>query len=446
MNNDDSDDPSVSSPRSMARRMRADSIPEYSEVATGAASTANASIEDLLMRHSSPLFNRMTGEAVTSPLAERHSSPSPLRLIRPRSNPRSRTPMRVLEHEEEQEETTSSTRESRRITIRLASGSGVEKNTTSYASRRIRQEQPTRIRSNKQGPSHRKARRWNNDNFVNLAAELSTGKGSASAVEALLKGSAEASKHRSIFDHKQHESKAMKKFREDDSLGSVREQFREGLLPCNIHTSSSSSKRKVVVDSNALTPLERFHRIESRLRRIMVKACENSYAASKVVNILEEFLIRVYNGEKYERSTKEWQEFLLDSPIVTAPKCSMNKGKNGEQRNQETEVTDSANISRSRQTIKFLFDADSATGGFHRLLLHGICQFHCIRAASSTAQINEKKARVLTATGAFSGSDVRLVDFITERQKNASNSIDTGVSLRSSPGDALSNKLSALKV
>lgn len=273
---------------------------------------------------------------------------------------------------------------------------------------------------------------------------MSTGKGSAAAVEALLKGSAEASKHSSVLDYKQHESKAMKKFREDDSLRSVREKFFEGSLPCDIHSSSSSSKRKMI-DSDALTPLDRFHRIETRLRRIVVKACENSYAASKVVNALEAFLIQLYSGGKDERSTKEWKEFLLDSPIVTAPRCSMKKSKNG-QHNQETKVTNAASTSHGRLIIKFFFDADSATGGFHRLLLHGVCQFHCLRATSLTTHINGKKARVLAATGVFSGADVRLVDFITQRQKNASNSIDAGGSLAPSPDEALSNKLSALEL
>jgi hypothetical protein len=274
---------------------------------------------------------------------------------------------------------------------------------------------------------------------------LSIGKGSTAAVEALLKGSAEASKHRSVLDHKQHESKAMKKFREDDSLRLVREKFFEGSLPCYIHSSASSSKRKVI-DSDALTPLERFHRIETRLRRIVVKACENSCAASKVVNALEAFFIQLYSGEKDERSTKEWKEFLLDSPTVTDPRCSMKNSKNGHQHNQETEVTNSTSTSHGQLIVKFFFDADSATGGFHRLLLHGVCQFHCIRATSSTTRINGKKARVLTATGVFSGADIRLVDFITQRQKNASNYIDAGGSLASSHDEVLSNKLSTLEV
>ncbi len=261
---------------------------------------------------------------------------------------------------------------------------------------------------------------------MNLAAELSVGKGSASAVEALLKGSAEASKHQSILDNKQHESKAMKQFREDSSLKIVREQFFEGSLPCDIHSSSSSSsKRKVVIDENELTPLERFHRIETRLRRIVVKACENSYAASKVVNTLETFLEQVYNGEEDTCSAEEWKEILLDVPLVTTP--TKKKEKTG-------------------KVIKFFFDADSSTGGFHRLLLHGVCQFHSLRATSSTTRINGKTARALIATGEFSGGDVRLVDFITDRQKNFSSIHDTGSQLASSPNAAITSKLSALKV
>mmetsp|Transcript_6066 Transcript_6066/g.6781 ORF Transcript_6066/g.6781 Transcript_6066/m.6781 type:complete len:228 (+) Transcript_6066:2-685(+) len=208
----------------------------------------------------------------------------------------------------------------------------------------------------------------------------------------------------------------MQRFREDKSLNLVREQFFEGSLPCDPY---SSSGKTFVVDTTSLTPLERFHRIESRLRRIVVKACENSYAASKVINTLEDFLIRAYNGEKDERSQEEWKEFLLDSPIVTEHRCDMqiidHKDRNSKCNNR-------------RLIIKFLFDADSTTGGFHRLLLHGICQFHCLHATSSSNRIKmsskdckvSKKARVLTATGILSGADVRLVDFITERQNRTS--------------------------
>ena len=85
---------------------------------------------DLLMRHSSPLVVR---SGATSPAAERNSSPSPLRLSRPRSNPRNRTPMRyesplnadAFRLREEDEEEAPATNEGRRITIRPMVGSAV---------------------------------------------------------------------------------------------------------------------------------------------------------------------------------------------------------------------------------------------------------------------------------------------------------------------------------
>jgi hypothetical protein len=73
---------------------------------------------ELLMRHSSPLISiQTTGVRVTSPLAERNSSPSPLHLSRPRSNPRNRTPMRY-ESPLNADAFLPTNNEGRRITIR----------------------------------------------------------------------------------------------------------------------------------------------------------------------------------------------------------------------------------------------------------------------------------------------------------------------------------------
>ena len=269
-----------------------------------------------------------------------------------------------------------------------------------------RQQQQQRPKSKKQGPSHRKARRKNNDNFVNLAAELTTSNGStAAAVEALLSGSAEASKFRSILDPTQHESKSRQQFR-DDTTG-IRDRFFEGTGGGGNGTAKATTV--VVVDYDLLTPLERFHRIENRLRRIVVKACENSYAASKVVNTLEDFLIRTSQGQQDNCTEDEWKEFLVEPPIVYGRSSSSSEPQH----------------KTHKISVKFLFDEQSSTGGFHRLLLHGLCQYHCLRASSSTMRISSgsninKKARVLIATGTMvSGvsSAIRLVDFITERQE-----------------------------
>lgn len=241
------------------------------------------------------------------------------------------------------------------------------------------------------------------------------------AAEALLLGSTNvSSKHRSILDPQQHQSKAMRKFREED-LSGVRQQFFNGELPNSLQQMPLPVKH-ASKDQSLLTPEERLYRIESRLRRVVVKACENSYAASQVVNILEEYLIRVHQGKEDTRTRKEWLELLLEPPTLSSRRLTR-KNENGNDEGHEL-------------ITRFLFDADSSTGGFHRLLLHGVCQFHGLTAISSTMRASlddnnkaegTKKARVLTASGVLSGANVGLVDLITKRQSDEkSSSIATG--------------------
>jgi hypothetical protein len=160
---------SLSLPRSsMARRHRSDSIPEDRELSSptltpqilhnnnnyvgnintndtfsATGSTTETSVE-LLMRHSSPLVigagTAVGGLGLSSPLSERNSSPSPLRLNRPRSNPRTRTPNRaVIEDDDvllerrvaqqlQETRTHTTTNEGRRITIRPMAGAPVGTN------------------------------------------------------------------------------------------------------------------------------------------------------------------------------------------------------------------------------------------------------------------------------------------------------------------------------
>ncbi|KAL3906347.1 MAG: hypothetical protein SGARI_004043, partial [Bacillariaceae sp.] len=387
---------SFPSPRnSITRRHRSDSIPEDSVAPPESLRNSSDAVDnsmELLMRHSSPLVRtsaRASGSGVSSPLADRTGSPSPLRLNRPRSNPRNRTPNRATEEQPERVERRVSQRqestEGQRITIRPMAGAAVG---TNMAGTRIRETSrgvgngvpssgTTGTRSRKQGPSHRKIRRWNNDNFVNLAAEISNGRSSLAAAEALLLGSANASKHRSILDPSEHESKAITQFREDQSLQTVRQQFADGELPNRLQPAAAPPSRGGRdLDPSLWTPEERFCRIEGRLRRILVKACENSYAASQVVNILEDYLIRMHAGKMDKRSHEEWLDLLLEPPTVASRRLRRSKND-----------YDDAKEKREELTARFLFDADSSTGGFHRLLLHGVCQFHGLTAASSTTQV-----------------------------------------------------------
>ena len=142
---------------------------------------------------------------------------------RPRSNPRSRTPMRYespLEHNafttartreevslSSQEQQPESLRSNRRITIRPLAGSAV-----GTVPRIHEQPRPATPKSSKQGqPSHRKLRRWNNDKFTGLAAEIASANGRAA--DALLKGQSEAHLFRAIYDPHEHQpSKDMKEY------------------------------------------------------------------------------------------------------------------------------------------------------------------------------------------------------------------------------------------
>jgi hypothetical protein len=203
-----------------------------------------------------------------------------------------------------------------------------------------------------------------------------------------LKGHADASKYRSVYDPSEHTSKAMTQLRDDKNLS---EQFFE----CNLVVHPKLSRSERIEPTGPLTPEAMLNRIDARLRRVVVKACVNSAPATKVVNTLEKFLVRVYQGKKDETLREDWEEILVEPPTATHRKGT------------DAYVT------------RFLFDAKVPTGGFHRLLLHGLCQFHGLKAVSSTMEIRAdgktQKARLLSASGNLSGADVRMVDCIMKQ-------------------------------
>jgi hypothetical protein len=245
-----------------------------------------------------------------------------------------------------------------------------------------------------------------------------------------------SSQHRSIWDPHQHQSTAMTQFFQQDNLADIRQQFFNGDLPSPFQSIPTTSRRNSTLgrsSSSNTTPQERFNGMESRLRRVVVKACTNSYAASQVISIMEEFLIRVYQKKEDTRTRTEWLQLLLEPPSVTirprrTPREQNQTDTTKKNNEKEREESDEKGLIETR----FLFDASSSTGGFHRLLLHGVCQFHGLRAVSSTMKVSMvdndvdkksnknahvlKEARVLTATGILSGANVGLVDFITKQQ------------------------------
>jgi hypothetical protein len=175
-----------------------------------------ASLADALNRSSSlnAGFPTRTLRITMVEQQSRDNTPTPLSIEdltrRPRSNPRSRTPMRYESPLESDafrlSSPTFASEDSRRINIRPMAGAAVG----TVARRITAQEGNARGcvvtgKSSKQGPSQRKVRRWRNEHFTGLAAEISASSSrGAIAADVLLKAHRDAHLYRSIYDPNDH--------------------------------------------------------------------------------------------------------------------------------------------------------------------------------------------------------------------------------------------------
>lgn len=170
----------------------------------------------------------------------------------------------------------------------------------------------------------------------------------------------------------------------------ARENFFEGEGPnpgATCHKNPRDSHKKVLLTANDM-----LYRIDPRLRRLAVRACRNSYAAAKVVGMFEEFVLGSFTINKSMKGIQSldddcwWKDLLLECPTITQRKDN------------------------HRHTAQFFFHSSSPTGGFHRLLLHAVCQFHGLNAASKmehnyvSASNDVTKARALIVTGIIDDS------------------------------------------
>lgn len=162
----------------------------------------------------------------------------------------------------------------------------------------------------------------------------------------------------------------------------AREQFFEGYGPMTNH---STPKVKSISNKVVLSGDDMLNRIDPRLRRLLIRACHNSYAAAKVVEVFESFIIKSFTNVKSTLLQDGWwMDLLLECPTLTHRKDN------------------------NRSTAQFFFHPTLPTGGFHRLLLHAVCQFHGLNVTSRTEEtfeciwgngITTNGTRVLTATG-----------------------------------------------
>ena len=202
---------------------------------------------------------------------------------------------------------------------------------------------------------------------------------------------------------------------EDEKLRNLRERFFEGEGPLAVPSKSRKQHRR---KKGPVTMEEQMDRIDHRLRQVIVKACANSFPATKVVGKFEAFLTESFVSEEddgwslvgdvQEKGEKEevsragdsfskdwWKDLLLEPPTIS----------------REDPGT---------ATAKFYFDAESSTGGFHRLLLHALAQFHGLKAASRVTKVvmengTRTQARALTVCGSITGAKpLRLLDHLAK--------------------------------
>jgi len=173
---------------------------------------------------------------------------------------------------------------------------------------------------------------------------------------------------------------------DDLKMKGIREEFFEGEIGYGTPTSSSRTKRTTA--NIELTPAQMLRRIPDRLRNVVVRACSTSDATATIVDSYETFLVQSFvEGKATTLDTLGLSGSLLEPPTVLQTKLGST-------------------------VARFCFDSESSAGGFHRLLLHAVCQFHSLNAVSKTIERETESARLLTVTGTLLGSEVRLSETI----------------------------------
>jgi hypothetical protein len=246
--------------------------------------------------------------------------------------------------------------------------------------------------SSKQGPSHRKVRRWNNDNFIGIASEIAKASSRGPAVaEALLKAQADAPLYLAVYSPDDCPPSAVSRFMKSDDTGlkSLREDFFRG----EIGYPTSRLPTKKPATEVALTPEIMLNRLHGRLRKVVTRACSTSQASIKFVDAYERFLVQCFGNGKITSLEADVSASLLEPPTVTRKKSG-------------------------NTVARFYFDSESSAGGFHRLLLHAVSHFHGLQAVSKTVKMEANTARLLTVMGRLSGPKLRLVHHILDGPSN----------------------------
>ena len=240
---------------------------------------------------------------------------------------------------------------------------------------------PVRARSDKQRPSRRKLRRWGNDKFIGIAAELAKA-GHVSIAEEFSRGETETSQFQRANDPRNYRS-IFSDISSDNNgnFGDLRRKFEEGdvaKVPSKNYSSSKSFHK-----NNPLNGDDMFEVLDPRLKRVLERmvTTKTSSSAAQLTSAYESYLSLLF-CHGIEGETEAFGSYLARLPSV---------------------------IIRDKNLIeiKFMFELDSPYGGINRLLLHAVCQFHGLCASSNTT----KTMRVMNIRGNFTGESLSLIHF-----------------------------------
>mmetsp|Transcript_6184 Transcript_6184/g.13902 ORF Transcript_6184/g.13902 Transcript_6184/m.13902 type:complete len:295 (+) Transcript_6184:165-1049(+) len=199
--------------------------------------------------------------------------------------------------------------EGRRVTVRPLAGAA----TGTVLNHRYTQEQTDRSmtpKSERQGPSQRKLRRWNNDNFVGIVSEIAKASSRGPKVaEVLLKAQADAPTYRSIYNPEDQPVPSSHEFMHDEKFEMLRHQFFQGEIGA---PSSTDRNRKQPTQKEFLSPKDMVTRIDSRLLNVVTRACVNSPV---LVDTWERVLLSYIKGKP--RHALMDTESLLEAPTIT---------------------------------------------------------------------------------------------------------------------------------
>ena len=110
-------------------------------------------------------------------------------------------------------------------------------------------------------------------------------------------------------------------------------------------------------------------------------------------------------NDEYTEDTNHKEDYMIkiESALLTSP----------------TQIRSSVT---GKKRLQYVFDSESPTGAYHRLLVHAVCKFHGLHSLSSDTKVmigDEKKqtkdvARVLTISGKFQAGHLQLLDHLKQ--------------------------------